>query len=206
MAGLDAMHRQTNHPRLTRNHCFRFLALAPVLSLALAAGACSPDAPTPNRKLTETNQSEEQSAAPKVLTLAGLGELRLGQSVPEEGSWTERGAQISDSCRTVSSPAYPGAYAIVIDNTVQRITIGQRSDVTLAEGLGIGSSEEAVRKRFPAFLETPHKYVDPPAKYLTAPDATAGRPALRFEIGREGKVSLIHAGIMPVLGYVEGCA
>jgi hypothetical protein len=41
---------------------------------------------------------------------------------------------------------------------------------------------------------------------LTAPNAASGDPALRFEIGADGKVSLIHVGTMPVLGYVEGCA
>ena len=56
------------------------------------------------------------------------------------------------------------------------------------------------------FREEPHKYVDAPAKYLTAPNADSGGPALRFEIGQDGKVSLIHVGLMPVLAYVEGCA
>lgn len=56
------------------------------------------------------------------------------------------------------------------------------------------------------FPATPHKYEEAPAKYLTAPNVASGEPALRFEIGRDGKVSLIHVGTMPVLGYVEGCA
>jgi hypothetical protein len=51
-----------------------------------------------------------------------------------------------------------------------------------------------------------HKYQDAPAKYLTAPNAASGDPAVRFEIGSGGKVSLIHVGIMPALGYVEGCS
>ena len=52
----------------------------------------------------------------------------------------------------------------------------------------------------------PHKYGAAPAKYLTAPNAPSGDSALRFEIGSDGKVSLIHVGTMPVLAYVEGCA
>ena len=44
------------------------------------------------------------------------------------------------------------------------------------------------------------------AKSLTAPGASATNPALRFEIGEDGKVSLIHVGLMPQLEYVEGCA
>ena len=76
----------------------------------------------------------------------------------------------------------------------------------LVEGLGVGAAEAEVRAAFPGFREERHEYVDPPAKYLTAPNAASGDPALRFEIGADGKVGLIHVGTMPVLGYVEGCA
>ena len=34
----------------------------------------------------------------------------------------------------------------------------------------------------------------------------SGDPALNFEIGRDGKVSIVHVGTAPVLQYVEGCA
>lgn len=142
----------------------------------------------------------------KTLALEGLGTLRIGQAVPRGSGWAERGAQIDEGCRTVSSPAYPGVYAIVTDGKVRRITVGQRSDVKLVEGVGVGSPERAVREWFGGFRAEPHKYEDRPAKYLTAPNAASGGPALRFEIGQDGKVSLIHVGTMPVLGYVEGCA
>ena len=58
---------------------------------------------------------------------------------------------------------------------------------------------------FAGFRAEPHKYEDAPAKYLTAPNAASGDVALRFEIGHDGKVSLIHVGMAPVLYYVEGC-
>lgn len=137
-----------------------------------------------------------------VIGLEGLGVLRIGQPVPGNGSWAQRGAQTSDSCRTVSSPDYPGVYAIVSNNEVRRITVGQRSGVKLAEGVGIGATEKEVEKWFAGFREEPHKYEAAPAKYLTAPNAIGGDAALRFEIGRDGKVSLIHVGTMPTLGYV----
>jgi hypothetical protein len=140
-----------------------------------------------------------------VLGLEGLGDLRIGQPVPRGGSWAERGAQTGDACRTVSSPAYPGVYAIVVEGKVRRITVGRRSDVKLAEGLGIGATEKDVKKWFGGFRAEPHKYEDAPAKYLTASNAASGGPALRFEIARDGKVSLMHVGTMPVLAYVEGC-
>lgn len=158
-------------------------------------------APTPS-----PSPPPETPPAPTVLTLEGLGALRIGAAVPEEGGWAERGAQISDICRIVSSPDFPGVYAIAEEGRVRRITIGERSDVKLAEGIGVGATEAEVRAAFPGLREAPHEYVDAPAKYLTAADAEGGDPGLRFEIGADRKVSLIHAGTMPVLGYVEGCA
>ncbi|VGO10252.1 hypothetical protein AMB3_2652 [plant metagenome] len=145
------------------------------------------------------------TATSNSLRLDGLGDLRIGQPVPNSSTWAERGAQASDVCRTVSSPQYPGAYAIVIDNTVQRITLGQRSSLTF-DGLGISATEQAVSVKFPALTQDLHKYESPPAKYLTSPDASPSNAGVRFEIGADGKVKLIHVGLMPVLAYVEGCA
>lgn len=189
------------------------------LCAALALAACDA-APEP----TETNvaatapadalPSANASAPPPaseavpadVLTLDGLGGLRLGEPVPENSGFAERGAQISDGCRTVSSAEFPGVYAIVIDGQVRRITVGQQSEVRLIEGIGVGATEQAAKDAFPGFAEEPHKYEDAPAKYLTAPGGSTTDPALRFEIGRDGKVSLMHVGLMPELAYVEGCA
>ena len=165
---------------------------------ATAAAPAPATAPAP--------ASAPAAAPSKVIGLEGLGDLKIGQPVPVGGAWAERGAQTGDSCRTITSPDYPGVYAIVTDGKVQRITVGQRSDVKLVEGVGVGSPEKDVKSWFGGFREEPHKYQDAPAKYLTAPNAASGDPAVRFEIGADGKVSLIHVGLMPVLGYVEGCS
>lgn len=201
----------------------------PLIALTLALAACSPGgepsegnarqgasavgrgsettAGTPGAAGTPPipAASSDSSRAANGLTLQGLRDLRIGEAVPKNGNWAERGAQISDACRTVSSLDYPGVYAIVTDGKVQRITIGQRSDLT-AQGVRIGASEQEVKNRFTGLVEALHKYEAPPAKYLTSADASASSPAFRFEIGQDGKVKLIHAGLMPVLAYVEGCA
>lgn len=141
----------------------------------------------------------------KVLALEGLGDLKVGEPVPKGSSFAERGAQNGAECRIVRSADYPGVYAITQGEggPVRRITVGGRSDVKLAEGIGVGASEAAVRAAYPGLNASPHKYVGAPAKYLTQP---GGDSRLRFEIGENGRVSLIHAGLMPQLGYVEGCA
>lgn len=197
----------------------KHILAATALLLCLAACWTEP-ADVPNAAPGAANENAASSspvpsppAAPadarpaaNVLALEGLGALRIGQAVPADSGWAERGAQISDTCRTISAPDFPGVYAIVEDGKVRRITVGERSDVKLVEGIGVGSTEAEVSAAFPGFRAAPHEYVDPPAKYLTAPNAASGDPALRFEIGDDGKVSLVHVGTMPVLGYVEGCA
>ena len=190
----------------------KFSALAAsALALGVTLVACSPApqkaADEPAAPVSPAPAPPARPAAPaatNVLALEGLGDLRLGEAPP--ATWSELGAQASDECRVVTSPGHPGVYAIVEDGKVQRITVGQRSDVKLAEGIGVGATGDQVRQWFGGFSDEPHKYVDAPAKYLTAPNADSGGPALRFEIGQDGKVSLIHVGLMPVLAYVEGCA
>ncbi|WP_417622057.1 hypothetical protein [Parasphingorhabdus sp.] len=192
------------------------LSLIPLAILAACSSQSSSDAEpaadetvsvTPATPMVPEKAAPAADPAPSanILSLAGLGDLRIGEAVPADSSWGEKGAQASDSCRVLSSPDYPGAYAIVEGDTVRRISIGQRSNVKLAEGIGTGASETEVKKYFP-FPATPHKYVDAPGKYLTAPNAASGDSALRFEIGSDGTVSQIHVGTMPVLGYVEACS
>lgn len=172
---------------------------APAARATVAAAAPKPTAAVPVARPSAT-------AAAPTLTLAGLGALKIGQPVPATGGWAERGAQTGAACRTISSPAYPGVYAIVAGGVVRRITVGQRSDVQLADGFGVGASEAAVNEAFPGFLVEPHKYQEAPAKYLTAPAEGRDSPDLRLEIDRTGRLGLFHVGLAPELSYVEGCA
>lgn len=196
--------------------------LHPATALLFCLAACSPEpADAPDVPPGAANRAEAPAKSPpppppppstlappaaNVLTLEGLGALKVGRTVPPGSGWAERGAQISDGCRTISSPAHPGVYAIVEEGKVARITVGQGSKVKLVEGIGVGAAETEVRAAFAGFRQAPHKYSEAPAKYLTAPNGDSGDPALRFEIGADGKVALIHVGAKPVLYYVEGCA
>jgi len=189
------------------------------VAIALVITACSPDstgAPKKGEEAVVTKPAVPvKPASPpatpptpstKVIGLEGLGDLKIGQPVPAKSDWASRGAQASDACETITSPTYPGVYAIVTGSKVRRITVGKQSDVKLIEGIGTGSSEADVRRWFAGFRAEPHKYEASPAKYLTTPNAASGDVAVRFEIGQDGKVSLIHVGTMPELGFVEGCS
>ncbi|MFM6933022.1 MAG: hypothetical protein ACKOUT_12355 [Novosphingobium sp.] len=170
-----------------------------------ASAASSLDAVVSPTSGPEGGEDSGPGSAGRVLTLSGLGTLHFGQPLPGDGPWAERGAQSSDTCKVISSADYPGVYAITAGGKVRRITAGERSGVKTIEGIGVGSTRAQVNDAFPGFVETPHKYVAG-AKYLTTPGAEKGDPAVRFEMSPQGKVTAMHFGMMPELGYVEACS
>jgi hypothetical protein len=149
-------------------------------------------------------------AAP-VLQPAGYDTIRIG-APPSEGdgyALTDDGSY-EDSCRIFSSDRLANFYAIVEDGRVMRLTAFHRpetgaSPVRTDRGIGAGSTEAEVRAAYSPLREQAHHYVEAPAKDLFF-GGTETEPGLRFEIGLDGKVSALHAGLMPVLAYVEGCS
>ena len=123
-------------------------------------------------------RAPEAAPSPTELTAAGLGDLRIGAPVPAASGWTAPDAK-SDGCATARSADYKGVYALIEQEKVQRITLGAGSDVKLAGGIGIGSSEAEVKKQFAELRDEPHKYDPAPAKYLTSTDASASQSGLR---------------------------
>lgn len=194
------------------NHSALFLPFA--LPLVLLA-ACAPEAEEPVAEETAVATAEPgspEAAAPEpgqavdadTLTLEGLADLRIGQPVPAGSTFASRGAQLpGTTCRTISSPDYPGVYAMTVDGEVRRITVSDDSEVALVEGIAPGATEAEVRAAFPGFEESPHKYLAAPGKYLTQP---GDDPRLHFEIDTDRTVGLIHVGALPELIWVEGCA
>lgn len=171
---------------------------------ASGAGGSSLGAVSPTAA-AEFGDAAGPGAGGRVLTLAGLGTLLFDQPPPGDGPWSERGAQASDTCRVISSADYPGVYAITERGKVRRITAGAGSNVRTIEGIGVGSTRAQVDNAFPGFRETPHEYVDG-GKYLTTPGADTREPAVRFEMSPQGRVTAMHFGMMPTLGYVEACS
>lgn len=189
-------------------------ALSFTFAAALALAGCSGATTDAPAEPTETSASATPSAAAitptpassveaQVLTLEGLGGLIIGQPVPQGSSFVSRGAQIGNGCEILSSPDYPNTYAMVEEGTVRRITLTTGAKARLVEGIGPGASAKEVKAAFPGFVESPHKYTGPEGKYLTQPGKD---PRLIFEISPEGRVTDVHVGMMPQLGYVEGCA
>ncbi|MCW1402057.1 hypothetical protein OKA06_06860 [Novosphingobium sp. MW5] len=160
---------------------------------------------TPSAASSGAGQATTPGAGGQILTLEGLSTLKLGQPVPDASSWSERGAQASDTCRIITSPDYPGVYAIAEQGKVRRITAGEGATARTIEGIGPGSTRKQVDEAFPGLRESPHKYISG-GKYLTAPVSSRDDPAVRLELSPSGKVTVLHVGMMPQLGYVEGCS
>ncbi|MBZ6379751.1 hypothetical protein B5C34_14885 [Pacificimonas flava] len=175
------------------------------------AGGVTPAAP-------ETGYREEPAPGIDVesaLTLRGWKGIRIGE--PPGGAARDWGfadnGNYTDACRTWTSTASPGV-ALMVERlagartpVVTRITAysPDAEDVHSLRGVQVGSSEQAVRAAYPKLEESPHKYAPPPAKDLFwRPDGSD--TGLRFEIGPDGRVGELHAGIDPSLGYVEGCS
>lgn len=189
-----------------------FLASAALLAALTACSSEPAPAPEATSEAPDTSSFESDGRVPlsaptdpMTLSPMGLGTLAIGAAPPADSGWNEDDVQLSDSCRTLHSDKYPESYAMSDGNAVRRITVGMGSSVKTAKGIAPGASEADLRAAYPGLAEEPHKYVEAPAKYLTLLPKD-GAPGLRFEIDREGKVNLIHAGEMPWLGYVEGCA
>lgn len=202
----------------------RSIALA---ALAFALSACSQEPAAPEAVPSDATAAQETtSAEPEPTTLAseaspvasdtpvaeapaanaltphGLGAIVVGQAPP--ATIKADSAQVSDGCRTYSDKARR-LYAMTDGKVVARVTVMSRSPIKTAEGIGVGASEAAVRKAYPDAVAEPHKYVEAPAKYLDWRPG-GGKTGLRFEIDKDGKVSMIHAGREPEIEYVEGCA
>ena len=171
-----------------------------VFGLALLAAGCSPDSEPAARRDGATaspGASATPGAGKRVMTPEGLGQLRIGAAVPA-GSDGEAG------CRDLAGEGWKNAYAMASGGVIRRISVRAGSGVVLEEGIGPGTGEAALRAAIPGLRSEPDKYLPAPAKVLTVPFSGDG-PTLRFDIGQDGRIAQMSAGLMPEIGLVEGC-
>ena len=111
------------------------------------------------------------------------------------------------SCMEYGLPdaAPGGGIAIMaIDGKIARVTIVSAGlGVRTPEGIGIGSTEQEVRRAYPSSVNSPAAYDDPPAHDLTFWRHPNG-DGIRFEIDARGRVVRMHAGSNAIT-YIEGC-
>lgn len=155
------------------------------------------------------------AAGPRPLTPDGWGPLRIGMTRAEVVAAAGEDAnpeavggpepEVCDQWRPAGAPA--GMIVMLENGRLSRITLVRGSEVETAAGLGPGDAAVAVEAAHPGAVVTPHRYIEPPASYMTVwasgPDTPEPR-GIVYEIGADGRVSHVHAG-GPAIRYVEGC-
>ena len=154
------------------------------------------------------------ASASRVLTLEGLGPVRIGMTLRQ----VERalGARLKIeypedySCGGGSRAdgRDPDIWYMIDDRRLARIEIvsrkGQPATVTTAQGLGVGSTEADILRVYGARVKTePHPYLEGEGHYMKV-DAPGHRRGILFETNH-GVVTTFRAGTYPALGYIEGC-
>jgi hypothetical protein len=154
------------------------------------------------------------NAMATVLTPDGFGVLKIGmtrQQVtaiygPDRSPSVHGGPEpeVCDQYQPRRAP--PGMIVMIEKGRLTRISIARNRWLRTSDGFGVGFRRSAiVAKLGKAALVSPHKYEALPAAYI---DHWWGKPGtsrgIRYEIGKNGQVAMIHAG-GPSIQYVEGC-
>jgi hypothetical protein len=156
---------------------------------------------------------------PLVVTPFGISTLKIGMTIRQ----AERAlghklavdytASDSEACGQASTALMDRqGYSIMVqDRIITRIDVGetdpgkQASPIITAEGVGIGSSETAVRKAYGKRLKVePHPYLDDQGHYLIV-DEPGHKRGIIFETDLK-QVTSFRAGLYPAVGYIEGCS
>lgn len=161
-----------------------------------------------------TVESPADSTTP--LTPDGWGPLRIGMSREEVVATAGEDAnpdavggvnpEQCDEFRPIRAP--DGMIAMLERNRLTRLTLVAGSQVSTEAGFSPGDRAADIRRAYgDDATATPHKYMDPPAEYITVwrdPPPAEDPRGIVYEIGLDGLVSHIHAGGASIQ-YVEGC-
>ncbi len=144
------------------------------------------------------------------ITPDGIGPVRIGmtprqvtRAIGRRLSDDRHGRQ-SEECIEVMPQGREGLWLMFERGRLTRVSVRAPSRIRTPRGIGIGATEAAVRRAYAGGLKAePHKYSDPPARYLTYWTVPGAR-GVRFETGLSRRVEAIHAGSQSI-EYVEGC-
>lgn len=199
--------------------------LTAILATLMLIG-CSTEMPANQGSLPESNDVDainviidepENAALPaadaSTLTPAGLGDMRIGMTRAELVAAVGGSPAASadpEACEEFHPSGAPQGVLVMLERgRLTRISLIRDATIKTGTGLGIGATAGQVKAAYgPRATATAHKYVEPPAEYITAWTSGNGRPDSRgilYEVGKDGKVMAIRAG-GPAIQYVEGCS
>lgn len=139
-----------------------------------------------------------------VLSTQGYGQVRFGAKLSDvEQTLGEQGkppGKKEPACSSVRFDQLPGVRFMVENGVVTRADADGGTPNEL--GLAVGDTLDQARKKHPAIVIGPHKYV-PAGHYLTVRGADAKSAIVMEEDGQ--RITKIRAGLEPAVSYVEGC-
>lgn len=162
-----------------------------------------------------------QQPPPDVLTVEGLGPVKMGMTIAEAEKALGARLKIVFSEDNDAMSCGTGSRAdgrngdvsyMVMKGRIVRIAIFRPDEgtpsnppVRTPKNVGVGSSETAVQSAYGSIVEVePHPYGTENDHYLIVKTAD-GKRGIIFET-EDGKVSSFRAGVYPEVGYIEGCA
>jgi hypothetical protein len=156
-----------------------------------------------------------------VLTVEGLGSVRIGMTVAEAEKalgaklniqYFEEGDRMSCGTGARADGKSGDVSYMVMKGRIVRIAVMRVEDgspsipvVRTIKGIGLGASEAQVKSAYGGLVKVePHPYGTENDHYLIV-DTPDRKRGLIFET-EEGRVSSFRAGVYPEVGYIEGCA
>lgn len=162
---------------------------------------------------TETPPSTLPPSKPFVTTI-GLGGVIVGQTVEEAeetSGFTLKGRldpDISDVCYYVTptkASGLDGVSYMVYQDLIARVDIEQPSTTTTRSGAGIGLDADLLYELFPGQIEeAPQFTVDGDALMYIPRDEADADYRIIFNVA-DGRVTSYRSGILPPVGFGEGC-
>lgn len=179
--------------------------------LPLVACAEAKDRPVDTIAPTQPASTNDSApGSPWVVTERGIGGLRVGMTFAEaravfSGLKIPKGADKISCDYAASEGLPPGIGLMVGEGTIKRVEV-RRGEFATAAGARIGDSEERIKGLYPGRVTvTPHEYTD--GHYLTVVPSSMADSTYRIVFETDGsRVLRYRAGVLPHVGYVEGCS
>jgi len=149
------------------------------------------------------------------VTTGGMGPIRIGMTVEQAAKAAgfeltgELEPDISESCYHVLPPedqaGFLGVGFMVENDKIVRVEVG-RSAVTTRSGARVGMTETELRAMFPGQIENaPDAVVDGRALQFVPTDEADANYRVIFVLDQQETITQLRAGVLPAVGYGEGC-